>query len=81
MAASLVGWSGLICFVQNNGVNNWLVGDLSIRQATDGYVMLERRNTNGSKSFLRVSPTNGKLKVETPSVQVGSLTLFSPGLS
>ena len=52
-----------------------MVDDLSVRQTTDGFVMVERRNSDGSRAFISVSPTNGKLKVETPSVQVSSVTL------
>jgi len=57
---------------QKNGVNFWVVDDLSVRQTTDGFVMVERRNSDGSRAFISVSPTNGKLKVETPSVQASA---------
>ena len=69
---------GSLLFCLEDGVNCWVVDDLSIRQADDGFVMVEKSNSDGSRAFLRVSPTNGKLKVWTPSVQVSSL--FTPGL-
>ena len=51
-----------------------MVDDLTVRQTSDGFVMVERRNSHGA--FLRVSPTNGKVKIVTPSVQVSPLTFF-----
>ena len=54
-----------------------MVDDLSIRQADDGFVMVGKSNRDGSRAFLRVSPTNGKLKVWTPSVQVKTYHYFA----
>ena len=54
-----------------------MVDDLSIRQADDdGFVMVGKSSSDGSRAFLRVSPTNGKLKVWTPSVQVKTYHYF-----
>jgi len=52
------------------GVHCWEVDDLAVRQSTDGLVTVERRSSDGS--FLRVSPTNGKVKLVTPSVQASA---------
>ena len=47
-----------------------------VRQTKDGFVMVWRRNQEGSSSaFLSASPGNGKLKVGTGFVQVTSVSL------
>ena len=47
-----------------------------VRQTKDGFVMVWRRNQDGTSSaFLSASPGNGKLKVGTGFVQVSSVSL------
>ena len=47
-----------------------------IQQTPDGFVVVEKRLEDGTKVFLRASPSNGKLKLGNSYIQV-SCDLFS----
>jgi len=54
-----------------NNVDCWaLSSTFFIRQTNDGFVILERKEKNGTKTIISASPDNGKLKVFNSSVQL-----------
>ena len=51
----------------------WVIGDLFIRQAPDGFVLVDKK-VNGQRIYLRASPGNGKVKLGNSHIQVSSGT-------
>ena len=66
-----------VTFSPQNCVDCWSLGDILVRQTSDGFVMVWRRSQDGSRSFLSASPDNGKIKVGTGFIQVSLSHLFA----
>ena len=67
MACSL---TCLVTHLVQRNTDCWAIGDVFIQQTEDGFVMVDRRERDGSRVILRVSPSNGKMKLFTSSAQV-----------
>ena len=51
-------------------VDCWVMGPVFIQQTEDGLVIVERETQQGDKFLLKSSPSNGKVKLNSPFVQM-----------
>ena len=53
-----------------DNVDCWVIGPVFVQQTEDGLVIVERETQQGDKFFLRASPSNGKIKLDSRFVQM-----------
>ena len=53
-----------------DNVDCWVIGPVFVQQKEDGLVIVEKETQYGNKVVLKSSPSNGKIKFESSSVQM-----------
>jgi len=53
-----------------DNIDCWVIGPVFIQQKEDGLVIVEKKTQHGNKIVLKSSPSNGKIKYETRSLQM-----------
>jgi len=53
-----------------DNIDCWVIGPVFIQQKEDGLVIVEKETQRGNKIVLKSSPSNGKIKYETSSLQM-----------
>jgi len=54
----------------DNNIDCWVVGLIFIQQMEDGLVIVERETRHGNRVLLKSSPSNGKIRFESSSLQM-----------
>jgi len=53
-----------------DNIDCWIIGPVFVQQKEDGLVIVEKETQHGNRVILKSSPSNGKIKFESSSVQM-----------